>query len=267
MQTLLQDLRYSARMLMKKRGITVVAVITLGLGIGANTTMFSVINGLLLRPLPFKDPGRLVHLVETAPKVGFETMGLSFTDFADWRARSRSFEQMALYEEDSFTLASGNATERAERVEGAHVTASLFPLLDVTAVQGRHFLEEEDQPGAASAAIIGYGLWQRRFGGDPGVIGRAVRIDGKSMTIVGVMPAGFSFPIKAEIWKPMAAAFDEKDRGHHSAYGIGRLKPGVTIDAAGAEIEAISAAIAREHPQTNTDVKGVVKPWREAMLE
>src|SRR5262245_31649461 len=197
MQTLLQDLRYSARMLMKKRGITVVAVITLGLGIGANTTMFSVINGLLLRPLPFKDPGRLVHLVETAPKVGFETMGLSFTDFADWRARSRSFEQMALYEEDSFTLASGNATERAERVEGASVTASLFPLLGVEAIQGRRFLEEEDKPGAAPAAIIGYGLWKGRFGGDPGIVGNSVRIDGVGVIIVGVMAEVIGFPVDA----------------------------------------------------------------------
>src|SRR5262245_13061963 len=265
MQTLWQDLRYGARMLLKKPGFTFVAVITLGLGIGANTTMFSVVNGMLLRPLPFNDPERLVHLDEKSPKVGMETMGFSFPDFTDWRARSRSFKEMALYEEDSFTLASGNATERAERIEGARVTASLFPLLGVKTAQGRHFLEEEDKPGAAPAAIIGYGLWQRRFGGDPGVIGRVVRIDGGSVTIVGVMPAGFGFPIKAEIWKPMAAAFDEKDRGHHFAFGIGRLRPGVTIEAAGAEIDAIAAAIAREHSKTNDGFEGVVKPWREAV--
>src|SRR5262249_39176895 len=230
------DLRYGARMLMKRSGFTLIAVLTLALGIGANTTMFSVINGMLLRPLPFKDPERLVHLDEKAPKAGFESLGCSFPDFTDWRARSRSFERMALYEEGSFTLASGNATERAERVEGARVTASLFPLLGVEPAQGRHFLGEEDKPGSAPEAIIGYGLWGRGVCGDPGVIGRAVRIDDGSVTIVGVMPAGFSFPIKAEIWKPMAAAFDEKERGHHSAYGIGRLKPGVTIETARAEI-------------------------------
>jgi len=178
MQTLWQDLRYGARMLLRKRYFTIVAVITLGLGIGANTTMFSVINGMLLRPLPFKDPERLVHLDEKAPKAGFETTGFSFPDFSDWRSRSRSFERMALYEEGSFTLSSGDAGERAERVEGARVTASLFPLLGVEPAQGRHFLEEEDKPGAAPVAIIGYGLWRRRFGGDPGIIGRAVRIDG-----------------------------------------------------------------------------------------
>src|SRR5499426_3144619 len=262
-----QDLRYGARMLLKRRGFTIVAVITLGLGIGANTTMFSVINGLLLRPMPFKDPERLVHLVETAPKVGFEKMGLSFTDFADWRARSRSFEQMALYGADSFTLASGNATERAERVEGASVTASLFLLLGVEAIQGRRFLEEEDKPGAAPAAIIGYGLWRRRFGGDPGIIGHSVRIDGKSVTIVGVMPAGFGFPINAEIWKPMAADYDEEDRGGRSAFGIGRLRPGVTIETARSEIETIAASMEREHPNTNTSIEGAVKPWREMLLE
>src|SRR5262249_12248555 len=178
MQTLWQDLRYGARMLLRKRGFTVIAVITLGLGIGANTTMFSVINGMLLRPMPFKDPARLMHLDEKAPKAGFETAGLSVPDFGDWRSRSRSFERMALYEEVSFTLVSGGATERAERIDGARVTASLFPLLGVEAAQGRHLLEEEDKPGAAPAAIIGYGLWRRRFGGDPGIIGRAVRIDG-----------------------------------------------------------------------------------------
>src|SRR5262245_53833018 len=154
MQTLWQDLRYGARMLLRTRGFTVVAVITFGLGIGVNTMMFSVINAVLLRPLPFKDPERLVHLDEKAPKAGLETAGLSFPDFSDWRARSRSLEQMALYEEGSYTLASGAATERAERVDGARVTASLFPLLGVEAAQGRHFLEEEDKPGAAQVAII-----------------------------------------------------------------------------------------------------------------
>jgi putative ABC transport system permease protein len=267
MQRLWQDLRYGARMLLKKRGLTLVAVITLGLGIGANTTMFSVINGLLLRPMPFKDPERLVHLDERALKAGFESLGVSFPDFTDWSARSRSFERTALYTEDSFTLAGDSATERAERVEGARVSASLFPLLGVEAALGRHFLEEEDKPGAATAAIIGYGLWQRRFGGDPGVIGRSARIDGESATIVGVMPAGFGFPIKAEIWKPRAEEFDEKGRGSHSAYGIGRLKPGVKIETARSEIEEVAAAIEREHPQTNKGVEGVVEPWREALLE
>src|SRR5262249_29887299 len=171
MQTLWQDLRYGARMLLKKRGFTVVAVITLGLGIGANTTMFSVINGMLLRPLPFKDPERLVHLCEKAPKAGFETTGFSFPDFSDWRSRSRNFERMALYEEGSFTLSSGDAGERAERVEGARVTASLFPLLGVEPAQGRHFLEEEDKPGAWPVAIVGYGLWRRGRGGGTGIFG------------------------------------------------------------------------------------------------
>ena len=161
MRTLIQDLRYGARMLMKKRGFTIVAVITLGLGIGANTTMFSVVNGMLLRPLPFKDPERLVHLDEKAPKAGFETTGFSFPDFSDWRSRSQSFERMALYEDGSFTLASGNSTERAERVEGARVTASLFPLLGVNAVQGRHFLEKKTNPTRlrrrSSAMVCGSG--------------------------------------------------------------------------------------------------------------
>jgi putative ABC transport system permease protein len=267
MQLLFQDLRYGARMLLRKPGFTAVAVITLGLGIGANTAMFSVINGMLLRPMPFKDPERLAHLEEKASRNGLETMAMSFPDFADWRERSRSFERMALYEENSFTLGSGAHTEPAERVDGARVTAGLLPLLGVAAVQGRHFLEGEDMPGATATAIIGYELWRRRFGGDPGIIGRVARIDGESVTIVGVMPAGFSFPIKAEIWRPIGAAFDEKDRGHHFAYGVGRLKPGVTMEAAAAEMEAIAAAIAREHPQSNKDVEGVVKPWREALLD
>jgi putative ABC transport system permease protein len=267
MRILFQDLRYGVRMLLRNPGFTVVAVVTLGLGIGANTAMFSVINGMLLRPMPFKESERLAHLDEKAPKNGLETMAMSFPDFTAWRERSRSFEGMALYEEISFTLGSGGGAERAERVEGARVTASLFPLLGVAAVQGRHFLEAEDKPGAPPAVIIGYGLWRRRFGGDPGIIGRAARIDGENLTIVGVMPAGFSFPLKAEIWRPMAVAFDEKARGHHFAYGIGRLKPGVTMEAAAAEIQAISAAIAREFPKTNSDVEGVVKPWRSALLE
>src|SRR5262249_52955364 len=201
MRTFWQDVRYGARMLLKKRGFTIVAVITLGLGIGANTTMFSVVNGMLLRPLPFNDPERLVHLDEKSSKAGMETMGFSFPDFTDWRARSRSFEEMALYAEDSFTLASGNATERAERIEGARVTASLFPLLGVKTAQGRHFLEEEDKPGGGSSVIIGYGLWRRRFGGDPGVIGRVAQIDGGGGTISGGVRPRLSLSLKAAIWK------------------------------------------------------------------
>src|SRR5262249_32646763 len=153
---------------------------------------------------------------------------------------------------------------RAERVDGARVTASLFPLLGVEAAQGRHFLEEEDKPGAAPAVIIGYGLWQRRFGGDPGGIGRSARIDGEKATIVGVMPSGFGFPIKAEIWRPRAEAFDEKARGGHSGYGIGRLRPGVKIETARSEIVSIAAAIEREHPQTNKGIEVIVQPWRYA---
>src|SRR5262245_6542524 len=135
MQTLWQDLRYGARMLLKKRGFTLIAVITLGLGIGANTTMFSVVNGMLLRPLPFNDPEWRAPLGQKSSKAGMEELGFSFPDFPDWRGRSRSLEEMALYAEDSFTLASGNANERAERIEGARVTANLFPLLGVKTAQ------------------------------------------------------------------------------------------------------------------------------------
>lgn len=267
MQAFWQELRHGTRSLLKKPGFTLVAMITLALGIGVNTAMFTIVNGMLLRPMPFKDPERLVHLDERSPQNGLETMAFSYPDFTDLRTRSRSYEQVAMYEESSYTLAENGNASRAERIDSANVTADLFPLLGVNAIEGRHFRAEEDKPGAAAAVIIGYRLWQRRFGGAPGVIGREVRIDGGPATIVGVMPAGFEFPVKAEIWRPLALALDERDRGRHFAYAIGRLKPGVTIETARAELQAIAGAIAKEHPQTNNNVEGVIKPWREALLE
>ena len=267
MSTLIQDLRFGVRMLIKYRSVTLVAVITLALGIGANTTMFTVVNATLLRPLPFPEPDQLVQLDETAPKRDLVTMQLSLPDFIDWRDQSRSFEAMGLYEETSFTLSSAQSTDvRAERTDGANVTASLFPTLGINPIRGRHFLAEEDGPKAASVVMIGYGPWLRRFGGDPNIVGQTVKIDGANATVVGIMPPDFKFPLTAEVWRPITRANVEEERGHHFAYGIGRLRRGATIEQARAELQTIAGRIWQAHPRSNADVEAVVKPFREAIV-
>jgi len=262
-----QDFRFGFRMLIKYRSVTLIAVITLALGIGANTTMFTVVNAMLLGPLPFPEPDQLVHLDETAPKRNLETMQLSLPDFIDWRDQSRSFEAMALFEETSFTLSSAQSADaRAERTDGANVTSSLFPTLGINPIRGRHFLVEEDGPKAASVVMIGYGVWQRRFGGDPNIVGQTVKIDGANATVVGIMPPDFKFPLTAEVWRPITRANVEEERGRHFAYGIGRLRRGATIEQARVELQTIAGRIWQAHPRSNADVEAVVKPWREAMV-
>jgi putative ABC transport system permease protein len=214
MAGLFHDLRYALRMLSKTPGFTAVAVITLALSIGANTAMFSMVDGVLMRPLPFKDPQQLYTLWERNSKMGYEQSPPAAGNFRDWRDHNTVFEQIAAFDASKTFNMAGAGTPG--RVDGAAVSPSLFELLGVKPELGRTFSSEEDQPGQGRVVILGYGLWRRRFNADPSIVGKTVSIDGKDCTVIGVMPAGFQFPGNtgtilnifpapaAQLWMPLA---------------------------------------------------------------
>jgi putative ABC transport system permease protein len=259
METLLKDIRYGIRGLLKRPAFTAIAVITLALGIGANTAIFSVVNAVLLRPLPFHDPGQLVTLWERNPKQGYEQNPPAAGNYVDWREQNRVFAQMAIYAPSrNFNLSLG---DQPERISGAAVSSSLFELLGVSAVQGRTFSSEEEQPGNDQVALISHSLWQRHFAADLNPVGRTITLDSKPYTIVGVMPEGFQFPggsgtvlrtftpAAAELWVPLALDADTlRQRSSHSLYAIGRLKPGITVGQATAEMDAIQQRLEQQYP-------------------
>jgi putative ABC transport system permease protein len=268
LETLLQDARYAVRMLRKSPGFTLVAVLTLALGIGANAAIFSVVNGVLLRPLPFPEPERLVAVWTAQPAKDLVRGSSSYPDFADYRDQTASFDGLAATRSRGYTLSSPKG---AERIDGARVSWTLFPVLRVTAALGRTFSADEDRLGGPRVAVIGDALWRRRFGGDPGVVGRPVTLDGEAYTVLGVLPRGFRFDFdlrEAEIWTP--TALDGKDsieeRGQHYLQVVGRLKPGVPIAAARADLGAVSARLAAAYPQSNTGRTAIVQPLHDAIV-
>ncbi len=245
MGTILQDLRYGLRMLAKNPGFTIVAVITLALGIGANTAIFTVVNALVLRPLPYKHADRLVTVQERIPKYVSTPMNLSAPDFVEFERQNQAFEKMAGFQNLQFEL---SGTGEPERITAARVSASLFPLLGIDPFVGRTFTKEEDRPGVL-VAVLSYGLWQRRFGADPNVLGKTVNLDRTLYTIIGVMPRDFQFPLKgllggepAVLWVPMS--FTPKELGdlgnNYVVCAVARLKPGVTLTKANADVEVIA---------------------------
>jgi len=261
---LAQDLHYGVRMLVKNPSFTIVAVLALALGIGANSAIFSVVNTVLLRPLPYKNPGRLVMLWEEATHLGFPKNTPSPANFIDWRAQNTVFEAMAAMVERSFNL---TGVGEPERFDGRRVSANLFDLLGVQPQLGRAFRAEEDKPGSR-VVILSNGLWQHRFGGDPRVIGQAVSLNGESYTVIGVMPGSFQFPTRRDqLWVPLA--FDAKEaasRGNHFLEVIARMKPGVTLQQAQAEMSTIAARLAQQYPEENLRVGSVVTALQEQVV-
>ena len=259
MESLLKDIRYGIRSLLKRPGFTAIAVITLAIGIGANTAIFSVVNAVLLRPLPFHNAEELVTLWERNPKQGYEQNPPAAGNYVDWREQNRVFAQMAIYAPSrKFNLSLG---DQPERIAGAAVSTSLFELLGVRPVLGRTFSSEEEQPGNDQVALISHNLWQRHFAADRNPVGRTITLDGKTYTIVGVMPEGFQFPggsgtvlriftpETAELWVPLALDADTlSQRSSHSLNVIGRLKPGITVAQATAEMDAIQQRLEQQYP-------------------
>jgi putative ABC transport system permease protein len=252
-----RDLRYSLRMLRGRPGFTAVAVVTLALGIGANTAIFSVVRALLLEPLPFKDPQRLAMLWEADAKDPARRTILSAPNYKDFSQGVQAFERTGIWEYLNFNF-SGDG--EAERALGLRVSASTFQMLGVAPALGRTFTPEEDAPGH-DVAIISYGLWQRRFGGRAEIVGRTTRINAKPYEIVGVMPASFRFPVATvAVWTPIAFNEEDQGRNSHSFFAAVRLKQGVSFAAANAELAARARALAKQYPESNGNNTATMTP-------
>jgi putative ABC transport system permease protein len=250
MNTLLQDVRYGVRMLLKNPGFTVVAVIALALGIGANAAIFSVVNTVLLRPLPYTDPNRLMIVEENKPPQ-FSSFSASPGNFIDWQKQNTVFERLAAVGGTAYNLVGEGA--EPERLRGARVSAGLFEILGALPAHGSTFLEEQDQPGHEFVVILSDGLWKRRFAADPNVIGQTITLSSNIYTVVGVMPPSFGYPDReTELWTPIAfSARQAQQHGAHYLDVIGRLKPGATEEQARTELSAIAARLAQQYPDSN----------------
>ncbi len=263
MQTLWQNLRYGARILSKKPGFTLIAVITLGLGIGANTAIFSVVNAVLLRPLPYPEPAALVRIYEkeTDAAVRSERLEVAPANFLDWQRQSRTLVEIGAWGQEDQALAS---QDHADPVVAAFVSYNFFSVLGVRPLQGRVFTFEEDQPDRDAVALLGYGLWQRRFGGDPNVVGQRVNLDGSQYTVVGIMPARFQYPRGAEIWTPLALNANQTQmREAHFLKVIARRQPDASLAQVRAEMEAIASSLVQQYPATNKNWTVNVVPLLE----
>jgi predicted permease len=260
MDTLLQDLHYGLRMLRRSPGFTVVAVLTLALGIGACTAIFSVVDTVLLRSLPYYKPDQLVTVTETLPKMGADEIGVAPGEYQDYRNQSSSFSQVAAYQSDSFNL---TGAAQPVRVNAAKISASVFPLLQVAPVLGRTFTEEEDRDGAGKVVVLSHALWQRSYGEDPNILGKTVKLDEQPYTVIGVMPASFRFPFDgaalsemADVWVPIAFDADRlspENRTREFGVGlIGRLKPGVTLRQAQQDIGNVANAFMQQYGYSGT---------------
>ena len=260
--TLLQDLKYGLRMLAKNPGFTAVAVLTLALGIGANTAIFSVVNTLLLRPLPFGDPGRLMLLNETSehqPRVS-----VAYPNFVDWKQQNQVFEQMAAFQPTDFTL---TGLDQPEQIRGANVSANLLRTLGVKPVWGRDFVSDDDRPEAAPVAVVSYVFWQQRLGGRRDLTGTLLTLNGRSYAVVGVLPREFRTPDKADILVAIGPEAKLMERGSHdNTYVIARLKAGVKLDEARMQMNTIAQRLEKEYPATNTGYRVSVTPIVEEFV-
>ena len=244
MSTLIQDLRYAARMMIKQPLFFGIAVIALALGIGANTAIFTVVNGVLLRALPYDHPDQLVWLWDTLPKL--PTAPTSGPEFLDWRDQNNSFEHLAAFQGGNILVDAGTAVE--DTPVGL-VTLDFFTVFRVKPLLGRTFTEEETQPGRHRVILLSQSLWQKRFGSDPNVLGQTVKLMGIAHTIIGVVPDGFSFPNEAQLWRPLPIDPKTLNRGPHYLRVVGRLKSGVTLGQAQAEMSTIASRLSEQHPE------------------
>jgi predicted permease len=250
MRNLFSDLRLGLRILLRNPGFSATAVLLLALGIGANTAIFSVVNAVLLRPLPYQDPSRIMQIWHVPPAKSFPGMTLfsvSPANYLDWQSQNHSFEEMAAYGGARFNV---GGKERSESIQAATVAPNFFSILRVQPLLGRGFTPDDDRPGQGHVVVLGNALWRDRYGADPGVVGRNIVLDGETYNVIGVMPRTFKFPTWAQLWTPLAWT-DEKRavRGNHNYLVIGRLKPGIDIRAAQAELSAIATRLEQLYPE------------------
>lgn len=252
LETLLHDLRYGVRMLRKYPGFALTVIVTLTLGIGANTTIFSVVNTVLLEPLPYREPQRLIRLWESNPASGQTEVAVSVPNFQDWQNQLSGFEQLAGSENATFNL---TGSGEPQRVAAARITANLIPMLGLAPELGRSFLPEEEKPGASRVVILSYGLWQRRFGGDPSLLNKTIQLNGESYTVLGIMPPEFQFPALKELWVPLVLDPVKEpwraDRTNRNLSVFGRLKREVTLEQANAEMGIVAQRLQEQYPESN----------------
>jgi predicted permease len=269
MDTLIQDIRYAARKLLRTPGFTVIAVATLALAIGATTAVFSLVNGVLLKPLPYPQPEQLVRIgsTRTGAEADAAPAFMSFLDFRDLRAGSTSIAQMAAINTSTRNISGDGA--QPLRLRAARVSVNFFDIFAVPMQQGRGFAANEAIDGADRVVVVSDGLWRSYFGADPRTVGRAITLDGEPYTVVGIAPAGFDYPSERDIWTPLAPQAWEEDpgnRGAHYLQGIGRLKPGATAAAAKRELETLAKALEVQFPESNTNFGATAEPLLEQMV-
>jgi putative ABC transport system permease protein len=258
MDAFLNDVRYAFRNLIKRPAFTLIAAITLALGIGANTAIFSSFYALLLKPLPFPELDNVVAVWDSYPSRGVTRNEVAMANYLDWQSQNQSFEQLALYRWWSANL---TGIDPPERIQAFLITANLLDTLGVKPSMGRNFTADENQPGKDAVAILTHGLWQRRFGGDPNILGKTITLDGTARTIVGVMPERFKYPANAELYSPIAITPRMAgNRQFNTYYVIGRLKPGASVQSAQADIDNITARLEQQYPETNTGSRASVFP-------
>jgi putative ABC transport system permease protein len=258
MESLFSDTRYALRNLLRRPGFTLVAVVTLALGIGANTAIFSAIHALLLKPLPFPELDRVVAIWDKLPSRGVMHNEVTMANYLDLQAQNQSFEQLALYR---WWNANITGIDPPERIQGFLVTANYLDALGMKPIMGRNFIAEENQPGKDAVAIITHSLWQRRFGGDPNIVNKTITVNSIVRTVIGVMPEQFNFPKGAEVYGPIPLTPELiRSRGSHSFYIVGRLKPGASIEGAQAETDNIMARLEQQFPETNKGWGATVYP-------
>jgi predicted permease len=275
MDHFLRDLRHALRSLARSPGFTAVALVTLALGTGANAAIFSVVHGVLLEPLPFADPDRLVTVWLHNPRQGFEKDITSYPNFRDWREQGSSFSQMVAVSGADVTLSgggagSGDAGAAPEEVRGALVMAGFFAMLGVEPELGRGFRDEEHEAGHHEVVVLSHGLWSRRFAADPGVVGSEIRVSGRPHTVVGVMPPGVRFPEDAQLWLPFAfTPAREGLREARSALWLpvyGRLAPAVSLEEAQAEMSAVARRLEEAYPDDNQEMGILLEPLQQTLV-
>ena len=261
METFWQDVKYGLRTMALNCGFTAIVVVTLGLGIGVNTAIFSVADGLLWKPVPFPDLERMVMLLELQPQQTRDWSSVSPANYFDWKEQSRSFESMAAFDWYNVNLTGAGDPES---LVGAQVSANFFDVLQAKPALGRTFAPEEEQPGRSDVAVLSHGLWARRFGADPGILGRTIKLEGKDHVIVGVMGKESDFPRPVELWTPLVLPPSERgNRGNHYLQAVARLRPGVSVSEARAEMDTIARRLGEAYSQTNRGWRIRVMPIRE----
>lgn len=264
-ETLWQDVRYGARMLRKNPGFTLVAVLTLALGIGANSAIFSVVNAVLLRPLAFRDPGKLCLVTESLPS--FPSLGPSYQNYVDFRDQAKSFDGLAAVHIDRLNL---TGRGDPERLSAQMATASLFPLLGVNAIEGHTFTSDEDRYGGPAVVLLSYGFWQRNFGGTPNILGKTIRLNDQPYTVTGILPAGFQIIVPVDVvvpFAPWAHGLPDDRNWHPGITAVGRLRQGVTLERARVEMAAIAQRLAKQYPLYDTDMGANVNGLQDTLVQ